>query len=444
MENVKNRIVANKQLISECRETGCNADVLLVACKDLVTNTSQYEQIRHWPLLPPGTFRVSGSKDIVGIPPVHKPYKGLMFFRLLVRLGGFLVSSPESDCFSCISGLRLVSVCNVWTVSRGSRGSRYVEKPICGWACVDVFFRGGYLSDFLCEDSGARFISSLSLMDTSYDCYFVYVLDWRSFVSRFGVPSCCVRAVVILVSFPLDYRGLSASFRTNSSQSFTFGEFDSGISKCPFWRSRCMFCYNKSYCGGVPVFISLSLSSRVVHRRLGYSTSLLVYPDRAGCLHDLVIANIRPFMGVFWFFKEFSGLREFIYTSFDLTSISDVANLLTCFVSCHGLCSRYMSSSLFRWSNEALLPVYYLVKQFLITGSKLFDVFIRGTPLCVYSELLYFFCVMSSDEWDYILHLVSRGFELPDDMRRKRQHGRLVGYYCRSIIYSDIHVLYDI
>lgn len=442
MENVKNRIAANKQLISECRETGDKSAVLITACKDLATNSSQYEQIRHWPLLPPGTFRVSGSKDIVGIPPVHKPYKGLMFFRLLVRLGGFLVSSPESDCFSCISGLRLVSVCNVWTVSKGSRGSRYVEKPICGWACVDVFFSGSYLSDLLCEDAGVRFIDSLS--DTKYPCYFVYVLDWRSFVSRFGVPVCCVGSVVILVSFPLDYRGLSVAFRTNSSQSFTFGEFDSGTSKCPFWHSHCMFSYNNAFCGGIPVFVSLSLSSRVMHRRFGCNVSSLIIPDRAGCLHDLVMANIRPFLGVFWFFKDFSGLCEFIYTSFNLTSISDVVNLLTCFVSCHARCSRYLDSDLKFWPRRHVLSICSLMEQFLDTGSRLFDSFLRGTPMCVYSELLYFFCVMTPVEWDYLLQLASRGFELPDEMRRKRQHGRLVGYYCRPIIYSDICVLYEI
>ncbi len=77
-------------------------------------------------------------------------------------------------------------------------------------------------------------------------------------------------------------------------------------------------------------------------------------------------------------------------------------------------------------------------------GSRLFADFFHGIPMVVYSELVYFFCVMTSDEWDYILHLVSRGFEEPDEMRRKRQHGRLVGYYCRPIIYADIHVLYDI
>jgi hypothetical protein len=346
MENVKNRIAANKQLIAECRETGNNANDLIIACKYLEINTSQYERIRHWPLLPPGTFSVSGSKDIVGIPPVHNPFKGLMFFRLLVRLGGFLLSSPESDCFSSISGLRLVSVCNVWTVSRGSRGSRYVEKPVCGWACVDVFFGGDYLSDLLCEDAGVRFISSLSA-DISYPCYFVYVLDWRSYVDLCGVPSCCFGAVVILLSFPLDHRGLSASIKLNSAQSFTFGEFESGICKCPFWRSSCIFSYNRSYYGtGAPVFISLSLSSRVLHRRFGFSTSSLVFPDRAGCLHDLVMANIRPFIGVFWFFKEFSGLREFIYMSFGLTSLADVVSLLESFVDCYHLITRYFSSPL--------------------------------------------------------------------------------------------------
>lgn len=367
-----------------------------------------------------------------------------MFFRLLVRLGGFLLSSPESDCFSSISGLRLVSVCNVWTVSRGSRGSRYVEKPICGWACVDVFFSGVYLSDLLCEDSGVRFISSLS-EDINYPCYFVYVLDWRSYVDSFGVPSCCVGAVVILLSFPLDHRGLSASIRSNSAQSFTSGEFESGICKCPFWRSSCIFSYNKSYYGtGAPVFISLSLSSRVLHRRLGFSTSSLVLPDRAGCLHDLVMANIRPFIGVFWFFKEFCGLREFIYLSFGLTSISDVVSLLECFVDCFHLFTRYFSSPLARWSHEALLPVFTFLDHFLVHGSRLFADFFHGIPLVVYSELLYFFCVMTPSEWDYILHLVSRGFEEPDEMRRKRQHGKLVGYYCRPIIYSDIRVLFNI
>lgn len=47
METVKNRIAANKRLIAECRETGCNANDLIIACKDLETNTSQYERIRH-------------------------------------------------------------------------------------------------------------------------------------------------------------------------------------------------------------------------------------------------------------------------------------------------------------------------------------------------------------------------------------------------------------
>lgn len=144
------------------------------------------------------------------LAPVHSPYDGFLYFRVVVRLGGFLTSYPELDCTTCISAIRLVSVCGVWTLPKGDRESRYVEKSVRGWSCTDICFRGSYLSDLVSQVSGVNFVSNLP--DSSFGCYFVYVGDWRAYVSRFGIPSSCMDSIVILVSCTLDSRGLSSVF----------------------------------------------------------------------------------------------------------------------------------------------------------------------------------------------------------------------------------------
>lgn len=74
----------------------------------------------------------------------------------------------------------------------------------------------------------------------------------------------------------------------------------------------------------------------------------MAHPDRAGCLHDLVMSNIRPFIGVFWFFKEFHLFCPFIIYSFGVNFSSEVITLVSCFVSCYDSCIDYFRSSLER------------------------------------------------------------------------------------------------
>ena len=91
--------------------------------------------------MPPG-FHSREKKKSGGEEKVrHLPWVGVVYLRLEIRLGGFLVSSPEPDCFSCISGMRLTSICGVWTHASKhvKRPSRFVVKSVRSWKCVDLF-----------------------------------------------------------------------------------------------------------------------------------------------------------------------------------------------------------------------------------------------------------------------------------------------------------------
>ena len=157
---------------------------------------------------------------------------------------------------------------------------------------------GSYLSDLICKDTCVRFLASLST-ENKFDCYFVNVSVWRTFVDLYGIPGPCLGAVVVLVTCALDHRDLDSVF--DLSDSFICGSFSSplgGDITCDYKFSQCRVCYDNSCCGDVPVMISLSLSSRVLFRRSGYDLDL-VLPDRPGCLHDLMISNVRSFIGVF-------------------------------------------------------------------------------------------------------------------------------------------------
>lgn len=192
------------------------------------------------------------------------------------------------------------------------------------------------------------------------------------------------------------------------------------------------------------VAIIFNFTSAAIFSRSTCLPTLVREPSRVSCLLELVMANLRPFIGVFWFFKEFRSYSVIMCLSFGVPSVSDLISLLDCFVRTFMRCERYLGSDLGKWHNSALFEARDLVNLLLVQGSQIFFEFTRGSFLFLYPELVYFFLVLDYREWQLVLGFVRRGRKGVDKYRAGKGRSKLVGYYSREVIKSDVEVLYRI
>lgn len=122
------------------------------------------------------------------------------------------------------------------------------------------------------------------------------------YVSRFGVPDIDSTSVVVLLTTPLSTRSLDLVFAHHRGRGCDFGFFGSSAdasARLVYWCCPCLFSYS-GVVDSTPSFIAFNLSSRMLYRRCGFNMSVEnSKPALVSCLHELVMANVRPFIGVF-------------------------------------------------------------------------------------------------------------------------------------------------
>lgn len=447
---LKRRIAFLRRKMEECKLVCSNS--YLEYCQYLLhSSIALLSRFSQWPLYPPGFFRVKRSKrNRVGLVPVHSPaFADLFLFRLVVRLGTF-ISSDESPGTTCISGLRLLSICGVHTKPKGTRDSRYVVKSIRGWACVDVFFHGSYLSELLSTTSACRFLASLN--SDICDVYFVFVDEWRTFVSNVSIPSCCSTSIVILLSRPLVHRELLSTFvRNRDTSGFIVNSFlglnsTGDMMECIYVKAPCICKYSIAAAmkvSHVPVAISFVLSSRNTFRRFGFNITS-IRGCRVGFLHDSIISSITPFISVRLLFKNIGANSIVLCNLFGVNTLNDLHSLLSSFLCSFKRFSRYVGSDLRDWSYSYLSFCDSFLVALLDQGHFLLELFGSLMASEIFRDLYYFFFILDAREFELVKLLASRGMTSLELIRKDRHYGLLLGYYARPIIMRDLNLLFDI